>query len=137
METVEQRMTRPVITLAEGQSLREAIAVMQRHRIRHLPVVAEDRLVGILTDRDVKRATPSLLSGVSQEEFDRVLKETPVGHVMTRNPFTVTPSTPLRDAVKVLVDRRFSALPVVESGRLVGIVSGTDMLRALLEMLED
>jgi CBS domain-containing protein len=124
METVEQRMTRPVITLAEGQSLREAIAVMQRHRIRHLPVVAEDRLVGILTDRDVKRATPSLLSGVSQEEFDRVLKETPVGHVMTRNPFTVTPSTPLRDAVKVLVDRRFSALPVVESGRRVGIVSG-------------
>ena len=137
METVEQRMTRPVITLAEGQSLREAIAVMQRHRIRHLPVVAEDRLLGILTDRDVKRATPSLLSGVSQEEFDRVLKETAVGHVMTRNPFSVSPSTPLRDAVKLLVDRRFSALPVVESGRLVGIVSGTDMLRALLEMLED
>lgn len=137
MKTVEQRMTRPVITLGEGQSLREAIAEMQRHRIRHLPVVADDRLVGILTDRDVKRATPSLLSGVSQEEFDRVLKETPVGHVMTRNPYTVTPSTPLRDAVKLLVDRRFSALPVVESGRLVGIVSGTDMLRTLLEMLED
>jgi len=137
MKTVEQHMTRPVMTLAEEQSLRDAIALMQRHRIRHVPVVTSDRVVGILTDRDVKRATPSLLTGVSQEEFDRVLNETHVGQVMTRNPFTVTPSTSLRDAVKILLDRRFNAVPVVEAGRLVGILTATDLLRTLHEMLEE
>src|SRR5437867_11408526 len=100
--TVEQRMTRKVVTLAGDQTLREAIAVMQRHRIRHLPVLQGDRIVGIVTDRDVKRATPSLLSGVDQQQFDKVLSTTRIAQVMTRNPFTVTPSTPLKDAVKVV-----------------------------------
>ena len=130
-------MTRPVITMAEDQTLREAIALMQRHRIRHVPIVSGDSVMGILTDRDVKRATPSLLSGVNQDEFDRVLNTTTVSHVMTRNPYTVTPSTSLRDAVKLMLDRRFSSLPVVEAGRLIGMLTITDLLRTLHEMLED
>lgn len=137
MRTVEERMTRTVVTLGADQTLRDAIALMQRHRVRHLPVMDGERLTGILTDRDVKRATPSLLTGVSQEEFDRVLSETHVSQVMTRNPFSVTPSTSLKDALKVLIDRRFSALPVVEGDRLVGILTITDLLRAFHEMLED
>jgi len=130
-------MTRPVITMAEDQTLREAIALMQRHRIRHVPIVSGEAILGILTDRDVKRATPSLLSGVSQAEFDQVLHTTTVSHVMTRNPYTITPSTSLRDAIKLMLDRRFSSLPVVEAGRLIGILTVTDLLRTLHEMLED
>jgi CBS domain-containing protein len=135
--TVEQRMTRDVVTLEQGQSLRDAMGVMQRHRIRHAPVLDGDRLVGILTDRDVKRATPSLLSGIDREQYDRVLSQTRVGQVMTRNPYSVTPTTSLRDAVKLFVDRKFGALPVVEAGRLVGILTQTDLLRAFYETLED
>ncbi|HEY3174911.1 MAG TPA: CBS domain-containing protein [Candidatus Polarisedimenticolia bacterium] len=137
MRTVEELMTRKLLTMDEDQTLREAMAMMQRHRVRHLPVMKGGRLSGILTDRDVKRATPSLLTGVSQEEFDRVLSETSVSHVMTRNPYTVTPSTSLKDAVKILIDRRFSSLPVVEANKLVGILTITDLLRALHETLED
>jgi CBS domain-containing protein len=135
--TVADRMTRDVLTLNEDEALRDAIALMQRNRIRHVPVIGDDRIVGILTDRDLKRATPSLLSGIDQKQYDKVLSETRVGQVMTRNPYTVTPSMPLRDAAKVLVDRKFGALPVVENGRLVGIITGIDMLRAFYEMLED
>jgi CBS domain-containing protein len=135
--TVEQRMTRDVQTVSEDQSLREAMAVMQRHRIRHLPVVIGDRIVGLVTDRDVKRATPSLLSGVDQQQFDHVLSATRVSQVMTRSPFTVTPSTTLKDAAKVVIDRKFGALPVVEKDRLVGIITATDLLRAFYEMLEE
>ena len=135
--TVEQRMTRDVQTLSEDQSLRDAIAVMQRHRIRHLPVVTGDRIVGLVTDRDVKRATPSLLSGVDQQQFDHVLSATRVSQVMTRSPFTVTPSTTLKDAAKVVIDRKFGALPVVENDKLVGIITATDLLRAFYEMLEE
>ena len=134
---VEDRMTRKVFTLAEDQSLREAIAVMQRNRIRHAPVVSGEKVVGILTDRDVKRASPSALSGIDQAQYDRVLNETRVGQAMTRNPFTVTPSTSIRDAVKVLIDRKYSALPVVEDDRLVGIITGTDMLRLFHETIDE
>jgi acetoin utilization protein AcuB len=135
--TVEQRMTRKVETLSEAQSLRDAIAVMQRHRIRHLPVVTDGRIVGLVTDRDIKRATPSLLSGVDQVQFDHVLSTTRVAQIMTRSPFTVTPSTSLRDAAKVVIDRKFGALPVVEQDKVVGILTATDLLRALYEMLEE
>jgi len=134
---VEDRMTRKVFTLTEDQSLRDAIAVMQRNRIRHAPVVSGEKVVGILTDRDVKRASPSALSGIDQAQYDRVLNETRVGQAMTRNPFTVTPSTSIRDAVKVLIDRKYSALPVVEDDRLVGIITGTDMLRLFHETLDE
>lgn len=137
MRTVEELMTRQVVTLTETASLREALALLQRHRIRHIPVVEDARLVGILTDRDVKRATPSLLSGTSQEDYDRVLAQTHVSQVMTRNPFSVTPSTSLKDAAKLLADRKFGALPVVEGDRLVGILTNTDLLRAFYVSLED
>ena len=137
MRTVEERMIRQVVTLTESASLREALALLQRHRIRHIPVVENGRLVGILTDRDVKRATPSLLSGISQEDYDRVLVQTHVSQVMTRNPFSVTPSTSLKDATKLLAERKYGALPVVEGDRLVGILTNTDLLRAFYESLED
>lgn len=137
MRTVEERMTRQVVTLTATSSLREALALLQRHRIRHIPIVDDTRLVGILTDRDVKRATPSLLSGISQEDYDRVLAETHISQVMTRNPFSVTPSTSLKDAAKLLAERKFGALPVVEGDRLVGILTNTDLLRAFYESLED
>ena len=137
MRTVEDLMTRRVVTVTEAASLREALALLQRHRIRHIPVVEGEMIVGILTDRDVKRATPSLLSGVSQEDYDRVLAQTHVSQVMTRNPFSVTPSTSLKDATKLLADRKYGALPVVEGDRLVGILTNTDLLRAFYESLED
>ena len=130
-------MTRKVVTLTEDQTLREAIAVMQRNRIRHLPVVTGGRIVGIVTDRDVKRATPSLLSGVDQDQFDRVLSSTRVSQVMTRNPYTITPSMSLKDAVKIVIDRKFGALPVVEGDKLVGILTATDLLRAFHEKLDE
>jgi len=134
---VEECMTRKVVTLTEDQTLREAIAVMQRNRIRHLPVVTGGRIVGIVTDRDVKRATPSLLSGVDQDQFDRVLSSTRVSQVMTRNPYTITPSMSLKDAVKIVIDRKFGALPVVEGDKLVGILTATDLLRAFHEKLDE
>ena len=137
MRTVEERMTREVVTLTENASLRDALALLQRHRIRHIPVVNGQILVGIITDRDIKRATPSLLSGASQEDYDRVLAGTHVVQVMTRDPFSVTPSTSLKDATKLLAERKYGALPVVEGGRLVGILTNTDLLRAFYESLED
>ena len=135
--TVGERMIKQVVTLAEGTTLRDALIVFQKHHIRHVPVVKEGVLIGMLTDRDLKRATPSPFAGADRETFERVVDSIRVGQIMTRNPFTVTPSTPLRDAVKVLHDRKYGALPVVEGDRLVGIVTATDMLQDLYNLLQD
>jgi CBS domain-containing protein len=134
---VADRMIRQVVTLAEDTTLREALIAIQKHHIRHVPIVHGEQLVGIMTDRDLKRATPSPFSGADRDTFERVVDTTRVGQIMTRNPFTVTPSTPLRDAVKVLHDRKFGALPVVEGDRLVGIITATDMLQDLYDLLSD
>jgi len=134
---VEDRMIRQVVTLREEATLREALLTMQKHHLRHVPIVEGDALVGILTDRDLKRATPSPFSGADRETFERVVDTMRVSQIMTRNPYTVTPSTPLRDAVKILHDRKYGALPVVEGDRLVGILTATDLLKDLHDLLPD
>ncbi len=134
---VSDHMTREVRTLEEKQSLREALTLQQRHKIRHIPVVADGRVVGILTDRDLKRASPSLLSGIDQKQYDELLETIRVGQIMTRNPHTVTPETPLKHVAKILIDRKFGALPVIENNLLVGIITEIDLLRALYEMLDE
>jgi CBS domain-containing protein len=132
---VENLMTRNVLTLRGDQTLRDAISIVQKHHIRHIPVVNGPRVVGIVTDRDIKRATPSLLSGVDQAEYERVLNETRVFQVMTREPATVTPDTDLAEAVRILIDKKFGALPVIDGSGLVGILTDTDILRAYLRIL--
>ncbi len=133
---VADRMTRDVVTLEEGQSLRDAIGLQQRHKIRHIPVVSGGRVVGMVTDRDLKRATPSLLSGIDQEEFDELLDSTRVDQVMTRKPMTVTSETPLKEVAEIMIAHKFGALPVVEGNQLLGIISDIDLLGALKELLE-
>jgi acetoin utilization protein AcuB len=134
---VEDVMSRSVITLTPDQTLRETIELLRSRRIRHLPVVDGSALVGIVTDRDVKRATPSLLSGIDRDAYEHVLETTKVTQFMTREPLTVTPAAGLKAAVAILVHRKVGALPVVDEGRLVGIVTELDMLRVMLGMLND
>src|SRR5207237_2984933 len=134
---IQDVMSRSVITLAPTQTLRDAVELLRSKHIRHLPVIEDGRLIGIVTDRDVKRATPSLLSGVDRDEYDRVLDETKIAQIMTREPMTVTPESELKAAVKVFIDRKVGALPVVSGGRLVGIVTEIDLLRVFHDMLKD
>jgi acetoin utilization protein AcuB len=131
---VAEAMTASVVTISSEQTLLEALTALRAHRIRHLPVVDGSTLVGIITDRDVKRATPSVFSG-DRDEFDRVLASTTVSHVMTRALITVAPETPLRRAVDIFLDRRIGALPVVDGGRLVGILTDIDILRVACDLL--
>jgi acetoin utilization protein AcuB len=134
---VEDVMSRSLVTIAPEETLRTALDLLLSHRIRHLPVVDGSALVGIVTDRDVKRATPSVLSGIDRGEHDRVLATTKVAQIMTRDPTTVTPRTGLKAAVEIFLKRRVGALPVMEDGRLVGILSDTDIMHVALDLLSD
>ena len=134
---IAEVMTRSLVTLTPEQTLRDAVELLRSKHIRHLPVVEGSQLIGIVTDRDVKRATPSLLSGVDRDEYDRVLDETKIAQIMTREPMTVTPETGLKAAVKVFIDRKVGALPVFSGSQLVGIITEIDLLRVFHDMLKD
>jgi acetoin utilization protein AcuB len=135
---VESVMSRSVVTLQPQQTLRDAIDLLRSKHIRHLPVVEGGKLVGIVSDRDVKRTTPSLVSGIEREEYDEALETTKVSRFMTRDPVTVSPRTSLKAAVAIFIERKVGALPVVGAdGALEGIVTEIDLLRVLHGMLPD
>lgn len=135
VRTIAELMTREVVTLSPDQMLSDVVDLMRRGKIRHLPVMQDSKVVGIVTDRDVKRALPSVFSG-NQEEYEQVLNNTRVEQVMTRDPFTVGPADPIKEVLKVMVDRKFGAIPVVDRGKLVGIVTDIDFLRAYYNSLK-
>ena len=132
---VRDFMTKDVTTLQETDSLLDARMVFVRSSFRHIPVLRGRQLVGIVTEHDIRQHSPSLLTGVDQEEYNRVLETTPVTRAMTKEPATVLPDQPVFEAAQVLYSRRFGCLPVVEHGELVGIVTTSDMLRLLVQII--
>ena len=138
MMVIEDVMSRSVVTLKPEQTLRDAIDLLRSKHIRHLPVVEGGKLVGIVSDRDVKRTTPSLVGGIERDEYDEALDATKVSRFMTRDPITVSPRTGLKAAVAIFIERKVGALPVIgPDGALAGIVTEIDLLRVLHGMLAD
>lgn len=132
---VRDFMTSPAKSISREARLLDAALVLRSTGFRHLPIVEGERLVGIITDRDVSRCAPSLLSKITPDEYNAIFENTPLERVMTRNPLTVAPTTPLREAATILHEKKLGCLPVVEDGRLVGILTVTDMLGVLLGFL--
>jgi acetoin utilization protein AcuB len=129
-------MTREPVTLGPEESLMRALEVMRRNAIRRIPVVLGDELLGLLAEGDLKRAQPSALSA-SEEEFHRVMEGITVSRIMIERPVTVDESTPLIEAARTLHTTKFGALPVLNGGKLVGILTDSDLARCLVELLEE
>jgi len=134
---VRDIMTTDLTTLREDEMLLDATLVLARAGLRHIPILSGDRLVGILTSTDVKHYTPSILSGIPAEEYNRLMESTPISKVMTRNPITIEPGQTVYEAALLLYDNRIGCLPVVENGALKGIVTTTDMLSVLLQWMRE
>lgn len=126
---VRSRMTTRVHTASPHTTLAEALGIARTHRIRHLPVMDGDLLVGLVTDRDLRLAMPPLWAA-EREAMLAALNVRRVGEVMVRAIITTTPDTPLEDAARQFYTHRIGCLPVMEDGRLVGILTETDVLRA-------
>lgn len=129
---VERFMTANPITASPSTSLRKALELLETHRIRHLPVVQGKRLVGIITDRDIRQMLPSSLSVPEElERFRTWGARVKIGEVMTRQVVSVTPDTRTQRAARVMVERRIGCLPVLRGSTLVGIVTTIDLLGAI------
>jgi len=132
--TVADAMTKDPVTLGPEDSLMQAVEVMRKRGIRRLPVVVADNLVGLLAEGDLKRAQPSALSD-SEEKFVKVMDETPISRIMIQNPMTTTEHVPLLDAAQTLHTTKFGALPVLRDGKLVGILTDSDLVGGLVGLL--
>jgi len=132
---VKELMTRDVISAPPSMLMIEARSLMVKERIRHLPVTASGgELLGIVTDRDVRLNLPSQATSLSVWELNHLLAKLTLEEVMTRTVITVGPDRPAREAAQLMMDHQIGALPVEEGGRLVGIVTETDMLRAFIRL---
>jgi acetoin utilization protein AcuB len=133
--TVKELMTGAVITAPPSMPILEARNLMMKERIRHLPVAdADGRLLGIITDRDIRLNLPSKATSLSVWEINHLLSKLTVDEVMTRAVITVGPDRPAREAAQLIVDHQIGALPVEDGGRLIGIVTETDLLRAFIRL---
>ena len=121
---VRNRMSRPAVTVRQDADFQKALSLMQEKKLRRLPVVDDDgRLVGIVVERDLLVAAMRYLQ--SRVE---------VGDVMTRDVVTVGPDTDLNDVARTMLERKIGGLPVVEHGRLVGIITESDIFKRFVEL---
>ncbi|NLE52485.1 MAG: CBS domain-containing protein [Chloroflexi bacterium] len=133
---VREVMTPDPLTVQPDDTLRTAQERMSECACRRLPVVDENgRLVGIITDRDVRLALNSPLVLRERWQDDMLINQTTVEVCMTPDPVVVAPDSPLQDAADMLLQRKISGLPVVDGDRLVGIITVTDLLGALRDLL--
>lgn len=124
---VRDIMRSPVVAVPPGTTLADAYRTMREKAFRHLPVVEGERLVGVVTDRDLRLATSALAPAPFPADSS-------VAEVMCREPLTADAEDAVEDAARVMRERKIGCLPVVDGGRVVGIITGIDLLDALIRM---
>lgn len=127
---VRELMTAKPITVNADTPVLEARQLMQDKRVRHLLVMDGDRLAGIVTDRDIRLNLPSPATSLSVWEINYLLARMTVSQVMSKNLKTIGLEQEAADAARLMLDHRIGALPVLDGGRLAGIITETDLLRA-------
>jgi acetoin utilization protein AcuB len=135
---VADRMSRNPVTIRADALAQDAAETMRTRKIRHLPVVDHDgRLVGIVTDRDLRQILFDPRVRERAGELAETLRTLRVRDVMTWAVITVRPGVDLREAARLMHEQKIGALPVVEGGRVVGILTESDVLKAFREILDE
>src|SRR5262245_41689714 len=129
---VKAMMQKQLITATPDMPLADVQRLMRDNRIRHVPVVSGKRLVGMITDRDLRQASPSPATTLTRGEIAYQMAAIPIKTCMTTDVVWISPDITMVDAARVLVQRTIDCLPVVDNGVLVGVVTAIDCVRAFL-----
>ncbi len=133
---VGKRMTKPVITVSPEIPIQEAMAQMRREKVRRFPVVNDKgQMVGIVSEKDLLNAAPSDATSLSVFEVNYLLSKITVERVMTRDVITIDDDCPIEEAARIMADKKLGSLPVLRDGKLVGIITETDLFKVFLELL--
>ena len=134
---VRDRMSSPVVTASPETPFQEALKIMQERQFRRLPVVdKQQKLIGIVSERDLLHASPSPATSLSVWEMNYLLWKLKIGDLMVTSVISVTGDLPIEEAAKLMVEQRIGGLPVVdEQNRVIGVITETDVFRAFVSML--
>jgi acetoin utilization protein AcuB len=129
-------MSKPPITVRENVGVEDALQLMHNEDIRRLPVVdKQGKMVGIVSELDLLKVSPSPATSLSVYEIPYLLAKIKMADVMTKDVISVTENTPLEEAARVMADNKIGGLPVIRDGKVVGVVTETDLFKTFLEML--
>jgi len=132
---IKDWMAKDPVTMSEDTSMIKAIHIMRERRFRRIPVVAEGKLVGMVTDRDLKEASPSKATTLDVHELYYLLAELQVQEIMSRDPISVSQGDTVEHAAQIMLEHTISGLPVVdEEDRVVGIITQSDVFRAFMHI---
>jgi acetoin utilization protein AcuB len=132
---VSDWMTTKVFTVKQDDNISDAIKLLKEKKVKHLPVVEDgEQVVGILSDRDIKDYTPSKVSTFDIHELNYILFTTKVAKIMVKNVIIAMPDMPIEEAAMVMYDKNIGCLPVVDQGKLIGIISDKDLFRVLVDI---
>jgi acetoin utilization protein AcuB len=135
MLLVENWMNPNVITVDADDSMLDATKLLKEHNIRHLPVLEKGKLVGVITDRDLKRASASDATTLEAHELLYLIANIKVREIMTRNPITVPYNYTIEEAAEILLQAKISGMPVVDKdGDVIGTITQTDLFKVLISL---
>jgi acetoin utilization protein AcuB len=133
---VGERMTKRPITTRPDTSIDDALKLMRDSKVRRLPVLDRNgKLVGIITEKDLLYVSPSPATSLSVHELRYLISKIKVQDVMAKDVITVTEYTPLEEAARIMADNKIGSLPVMRDGKLVGIITETNLFCIFLELL--
>ena len=132
---VGERMSRPVISVTPETPINEALAMFKEEHIRRAPVMKDGKLVGIVSERDLINASPSPVTTLSIWEMNYLISKVTVSQVMSKKVITVDQDTPIEEAARIMADKKIGGVPVVSAGKLVGIITETDLFKTFLELM--
>lgn len=132
---IGERMSHPVITITPDIPIIDALNLLRREKIRRAPVIKDGRLVGIVSSHDLLNASPSQATSLSIWEMNYLLSKITVAEVMTQNVITVDVNTPIEEAARIMADNKIGGVPVTRDGKVVGIITETDIFKLFLELM--
>ena len=132
---VKNWMSKNVITIDANDSMQDAMKLLKKHGIRRLPVMQKNKLVGIVTDRDLKKASASDATTLEIHELLYLLSQIKVKDIMTKDPITVPPDYTVEETAQLLLENKISGVPVMDAGgKVVGTITQTDLFRVLISL---
>ena len=132
---IGSRMSHPVISVDPEMPVHEALAMFRKEHIRRAPVIKNGKLVGIVSESNLVNATPSLATTLSIWEVNYLVSKITVKQVMTKKVKTLDVETPIEDAARIMADSKIGGMPVTRDGKVVGMITETDLFKVFLELM--